>query len=247
MRHLLAVERYKFARSRVVYGILGCIAVVIGLNLLQSTGNFPVPGFMGIVSPARWDILLTVWFPIFIAYFVAMEFQNKTINDALCLGKSRIAVYFAKLTAVLWHVVLLVVIIMVAKTIGLTIFNGFGEIEPLYFLRHALQAFVLQVFFQFSVASLFLMAAFIIKTPTLTVIVGIGYTVFTWFGGIMVREFLFGGRFTPYTYWLPALFNMEAIINTDPQGILRGSIVSIVWIIATTFIGCAVFKRTDLK
>jgi len=135
---------------------------------------------------------------------------------------------------------------MVGATIGLTALFGFGDIGVLEYLRYFMQAFVLQVFFQFSVASLFLMIAFIVKTPTLTVIIGIGYTFATWFGAVML-QFLFEGRYGFIGEFLPGLIHMEAIPRNDINGIIYGSIVSTIWIVLTTAVGYLVFKRTDLK
>ena len=247
MRHLLTVERFKIVRSKIFYGILACLGVFMFFFVIGLHADHPPMGAQGMFTPARFDILLTVWFPLFIAYFVAMEFQHKTINDALCLGKTRVQVYLAKLFFVLCAVAVMVLAIMVGTTLGLTIRFGFGEVEGLFYVRHFLQALVLQTFFQFGVAALFLMIAFMVRTPTMTVILGVGYTLGTWFAGQMLRNLLFGGRFAFLTEFLPGLFHMDAITRNDTGGIIYGGIVSILWIVATTFIGCMVFKRTDLK
>ena len=246
MSHLWSVERFKMARSKCLFWILCGIAVITFLYVIGIHPDYPMLGMHGMHSPARLEILLTMWFPVFIAYFVAMEFQHKTINDALCLGKSRLAVYLIKLTSVLTSVAVMVLFIMVGVTVGLTLIFGFGDIGVVEYVRHFVQSFVLQVFFQFSVASLFLMMAFIVKTPTFMVIIGVGYTFVTWVGVALLQIHL-EGRYAFIGEFLPGLVHMEAIPRNDIDGIIYGSIVSVIWIVVTTAVGYFVFKRTDLK
>jgi len=256
MTNLIASEKYKFVRSKALYvTLVGLLVVVVGF-LTGSVysyfvyGEMGAPGYQGIYTPTALDILLVLWFPVFIAYFAGMEFQNKTVNNALCLGKSRLAVYLAKLLAIFAGVAAMTLLVVTVTTIVQSVVFGFGAMTISEYLPYFLRIVGLQLIFLCAVASLFTMLAFIAQTPLMTMALGIGYIIFSSALQQMVAV-LFDGQLAFIREWFPSYYQvalaMQGLHGGDPAPVLRGIAVSFIWAVVTTFVGVSVFKKKDLK
>ncbi|MDR1533056.1 MAG: ABC transporter permease [Clostridiales bacterium] len=251
MTTLLSAEKYKLLRSRALYVILGCLGAIFAFSLWKAvTDGYVTLGKDGVYAPAAMDFIFTLWFPAFIGFFAAMEFQNGTIRNILCLGKSRLMVYLSKLAAVYAGVAVMILFVSAAATAGYSAAFGFGDIALEEYAASFLRAFLLQIVCFSALASVFTMFAFISGTPIMTVILGVGYIITSLFfrQGLYT---MFNGRLAFLAEFFPDYYLQLLAQQGLERGVTipaaRAAVLSLLWAAAAAFIGYGVFSRKDLK
>lgn len=181
------------------------------------------------------------------AWIISSAFETRTIQEAVCYGKSRTKVYIVKMAVYIVVSLLISLVLWVGESAFVFIKNGTGTEEVVHNLSR--WDYIAGMIFAASLAytSLFAICgviAFIIQKASITM-------------GVCIIGIAFG--FKMVTSILPE--SLENIINYTPVGlcyqvlkldvtfndIIRTSCISVIWIIIICAAGLYKFKKTELK
>ncbi|HYG60231.1 MAG TPA: ABC transporter permease [Symbiobacteriaceae bacterium] len=253
MTTLISSEWYKLIHNKLLALILAGVALQ---TMLQVQGEYAmekaVLGQYGVAMVADSSWFLVIWIVAFVGFFVASDFQNYTVRNVLALGKNRTQIFLSKLLAACIAVTAIFATASIVNTVGYTLAFGFGDMSFGEFLRFSSWNFLMQLLFHLTFASVFCLFAFLSRNPGGTILLGIGYMV----GEMLAMGFManypgnvlaFAVDYFP-SYYIGRFFHpVKHILNLDPAFIRQGIIVSLAYIVVPCIIGCAVFKRSDVK
>jgi ABC-2 type transport system permease protein len=264
MTTILNAEFYKL-RFNIGFKLLPLAAVVmplvsIGFMLFVSGGatvegesftvtdvfGFEPAGYLGAGALAVLSNLYGFIAAVFAGLFISTEFSQGTIRNALCVGVPRTKVYLSKLSVSAALLALCMFLSCVTFIAGFTLTYGFGgAVASADFLRDTITVFILQFLYHFTYAGIGCLLAFLIPNIVITVSIGIIIVVAS---GVLVEicsafDVLNGiAPFIPQ-YYVTRL-NSE-LLNT--LFLAKGAVVSAVFVALTAAVGCALFKRQDIK
>jgi ABC-2 type transport system permease protein len=259
---LLQAEIYKLWRSKPFWVILTVIAVysVIQVGLvyfvqsskiaaqqgaeLSKMMNFESLGQNGVLMAGSASLILSICIAAFSGLFVASEFQQHTVCDALALGKNRTYVYLSKLVALAVAAALFLAVSMLVCTVGLTLLNGFGEIPLMTYIRQALTCFSMYFRLFCTFAAVACMIAFLCRSAGVSTVLGAAYALVT----AILMSFL--ASFDALSFMikgLPQYYIMALGQSDDMSFYAAASAVSAIYIIVPCLIGIAFFCKTDVK
>lgn len=246
MKTLIAAEWYKLLHGKVLFIILlGTVAQTLLFQILYVLANRPQgPGQLGFMVLANTSLFLQIWLLGFVGYFVSSEFQNGTMRNILALGKSRTQVYVSKLLSVCIAIFTICVVITIVQAVWLTVINGFGTMPLNEFLNISALTFSMQLLYHLTFAAVFTLIAFLSRSMGMTLMLGIGYWIVLMNGPAVLSalHMAFAINYSPDHYI--ATF---AALNGQPGFISMSIIISLIYIIVSTIIGCLIFRKSDMK
>ena len=261
MTAILDAELFKL-KSNIGFKLLPPAAIImtlvtIGFMLFVSSGatvegeaftvtdifGFEPEGYLGARALVTLSNLYGFIAAVFAGLFISTEFSQGTIRNALCTGISRTKVYLSKLIVSALLLLLCLFLSFVTFIAGFTVIYGFGNSAG--FLRDSIIVFMLQFLYHSVYAGISCFLAFLIPNIVITVAAGIIIVVTS---GVVVdicSAFDALNRIAPLIpqYYVTRL-NGEL---QNPQFLVTGAFVSIIWITLTAVIGCALFYRQDIK
>jgi ABC-2 type transport system permease protein len=249
MTTLLRAEWYKLLRSKITFV---CLAGIVVLSNAQMTGENPLPGHLGVTLIARMSPFICILISAFVSFFVATEFQQGTIRNALALGKGRAQLYLSKQGAVFVATFLFVLLTAILAAAINTARMGFGDVVPTEFLRFFAIIASLQLLYHCVYAALFNLVAFVGKNPAATVLFGVGsiaaemvaVSYLGQFGdiGLAMRQAF------PY-YYVSLLYSAGNGFYgyANSSFVSRGIVVNLASIALISVAGSYIFKRADVK
>ncbi|HYF94320.1 MAG TPA: ABC transporter permease [Symbiobacteriaceae bacterium] len=254
MTTLISSEWYKIIHSKLLAWIL---TGVTAQSLLEVQGAYavektPVLGQRAVAMVADGSAFLAIWIVAFVGFFVAADFQTSTLRNVLALGKNRTHVFLSKLIAACIAVTAIYATVTIVKTVGYTVAFGFGDMPVGEYLRFSSWNFFMQLFFHLTLASLYCLFAFLGKNPGMTILLGIGWligelVVMHFFESYPGRVLAFAAEYFP-SYYIQRFYHpVKQTLNLDPAFIRQGIIVSLAYLVVPTVVGCALFKRSEVK
>lgn len=246
MKMLISAEWYKLFHNKVLLFIIGgVIAQTLLVIALYHTANRPLgPGQTGIMMLVNTSLFSQIWILAFVAYFISSEFQNGAMRNILALGKDRTHVYISKLFSTCFATSLILIIVAIVSTVGLTAFYGFGDMNFSEFLRYFTTTFFMQFMYHLPHAAVFLTVAFLSRSLGMTLMLGIGY----WIVNANVPSILRALNVVSTIEYFPDYYiSRFASLHSDPRFITDGFIVSAVYILIAGIVSCIVFKKSDVK
>lgn len=246
MKTLIAAEWYKLLHNKVLLFILSGVAMQTLLVIaLYHTANRPLgPGQTGIMMLVNTSLFSQIWILAFVGYFISSEFQNGAMRNILALGKDRTHVYLSKLFSTFFATLTILAIIAVVSTVVLTALYGFGDMNFTEFLSYITSTFFMQFIYHLPHAAVFLMLAFLSRSLGMTLMLGIGY----WIVNANVPSILRALNIVSTIEYFPDYYiSRFASLHGDPSFIIKGFIVSAVYILIASIVSCIVFKKSDIK
>ena len=263
MTTILNAEFYKL-KSNIGFKLLPAAAVLmtlvtIGFMLFVSGGatvegesftvtdvfGFEPEGRLGAGALATLSNLYGFIAAVFSGLFISTEFSQGTIRNALSVGVSRTKVYLSKLAVSAALLALCMLLSCITFIAGFTLTYGFGVTGIEGFLRDALTVFFLQFLYHFTYAGIGCLLAFLIPNIVITVAIGIIIVVAS---GVVVEictAFDALNGIAPFiTQYYVTRLNGEL---HNPLFLAKGAVVSVVFVTLTAAVGCALFKRQDIK
>lgn len=238
MHNQLKLEMYKIKRSKIFYlGILAFIAlgILIGvkaINLHMVSGK---EIFLDTVSDTSVMFLLS----LFICYFIGDDFTNRTIDNEIRVGYSRLSVILARGIVVLPFTVLIYMCYTITTTVCVGIINGFGTEVTIIEMLVRLILFAFQVM---AVQSFTIFFIFVCKNATLGMVVSVCFTFVTC---NLLRNFMGEENFLfRITSFYRIMMNSESLTI---QNIIVSFVSAIVTIIIMFFITHMAFRKADLQ
>jgi ABC-2 type transport system permease protein len=180
---------------------------------------------------------------VFAGLFISTEFSRGTIRNALCIGISRTKYYLAKLAVSAALLALCMLLSCVTFIAGFTAAYGFGTGAG--FLRDTLTVFFMQFLYHFTYAGIACLLAFLIPNIVITAAVGIIIVVAS---GVLVAICSAFDALNGIAPFIPQYYVTR--LNDElrnPLFLAMGAAVSIGFVTLTTAVGCALFKRQDIK
>lgn len=255
MRHLFSAEMYKIRHTKLLWVILGLVVLQTWIQMdgLRSLEKEPVLGQIAITRICDASPFLCIWLSAFVGFFIAAEFQNGTIRNALALGKKRSSVYLAKLTAVFLACIGMVTVTAITATAVCSVLFGFGGMSLREFLQFFLWTYFNQNVYHLAYAALFTMFAFVSRNVAMTVLLGVGWTIAEMFiigflGDYQDGSLAFARDILPSLY--VAIFYSEeydAYWYNNAVQIIKGIAASVFFIGASSIAGISFFGKNDIK
>jgi ABC-type transport system involved in multi-copper enzyme maturation permease subunit len=246
MRALISTAWYKLLRSRML-GVTGLVCLFLAAVQLQSAYMRSGSIFLqdsAILIGSRYSEFWQIAALFAVGLFCASEFTDGTIRLPVSIGNSRNSVYLAGLFAAS----LISTFILLAISLGVGLFclivsgtGGAGLGEALLLWGASLGK---EIIFHLPYASLFLMFAFISRTPALSIILNF-ITVIVLSVLPSYIAIIDGGKYQFLIQYFPG-YAID-VIGTAGENVLLGFAVSLVWTAAAAAIGCLVFSKNDIK
>ncbi|NMM63452.1 ABC transporter permease subunit [Clostridium sp. P21] len=247
MFNLIKVELNKLKTSKTLY-------LCVFLNLLQSIlvytfsdklqlmgGKESLFYLLGIQGALALNILIG----IFVSDHIVIEFTSGYIKNFISYGHKRINIFVSKIIAC--YVGTMIITFMpplIISGINSKI-NGYGEVFCFNSLIFLLKTILIMIIIYISIASVFVLIAFVCKNINISIIIVVGLD-------FMNRIFEIMSVQKPSLRWIAGkfIFGQSTIMLSDKvtRGeILQAVIMGIVTIIITTLVGIYVFKNSDIK
>jgi ABC-2 type transport system permease protein len=247
MKHLIQAEWYKIQRNKTLRYL--CIAIfvvnsisVISSVIVKNTSSWGQSGVLKIGSSMN-----AIWFGAFAGFFIASEFQNGSIRNALSLGKNRVHVFMAKVIAMLIAITIMLFVLAVSFTVCFTITSEFGTMSPGEFIPYFIVNFFNEVMFHLPYAGFFTMFAFLTKKPGLTILLSFGYEFSLLATGAILenypgKDIKFLLQYFPQYYYT----KIDEFLS-NWQFITNGYWVCLGFTFIPILIGIYNFKNSDIK
>lgn len=247
MKDLLKAELYKLYKSKTLLYLMLLLTFIntfgiVTNNLLK---NYVILGQNGIFQSGT--SVNAMWFGAFAGFFIASEFQNGGIRNALALGKNRDKVFMAKIFSMIICIAILLFVIVVVQIIGNTILSGFGNMNPAEFAVFFLKNFLHINIFHLSYAGFFTMFAFLTQKPGLTIIFSFCYeTIILILGGFF--ENFKGQNLKPLLQFFPQYYYTKIEYNlSNDQFFVNGYLTCLLYLFVPIIISVFIFRRMDIK
>lgn len=227
----------------------------------SNEGQIITPGSMGMqivakdpLNPTTREVfhsafgsgLIEVLLGIFIAAFMAKEYSDKTIKNALSYGKKRYEFYISKFIIMIIGIAIILLALTVIPTVGNAITNGWGETFKVSQIGDILRTYGATLITSASVASIMMIIAILVKSNGGTIGITIG--IFTLFP--MLISFLYGkNKVFDTIYELTPFYTNRVSMSIYATGedIVKAVIIALITIIIFLCIGVHVFKKQDIN
>jgi len=260
MKGLISAEWYKLRHSRVFYILLlittlfsigrveeirqNAAPIAEGYLIMNNIYSYPACGQSGVLDISSLTFPITVCIAAFVGLFIAPEFQNSTIRNAIALGKRKSLFVLSKMLISLIAVAIIILNITIILTIGFSIIYGSGSLANFEYLKQILMILPLQILLHYVFAALFCMFAFLSRNSGITSIISAAYVIFS---------ILLAGTPIDYNGELiiikpaPIIYILRHNGFSDNLAFMLGAfIVSILHIVISYLIACAVFRKMDM-
>lgn len=183
---------------------------------------------------------------VLVAALMAKEYSQGTIKNFLAYGKKREEFYIAKFLTMSIAITILLVILTIVPTIGVTIMSGWGEAFEVSQLLGMIKTFVAAIITNSAVAALMMIIATLVKSNGAT----IGIAVAVFIGVPTIGGFLYG-----IYPWFDKIYEVLPFYNSalavsvyaGSADILRAIIVALITITLSLIVGIKIFKTQDIK
>lgn len=200
---------------------------------LELASNPNVISSMGKILANNGDIFLCI--SIFIAIFINIEFSSGAIKTLSSKGYSRNNLYISKLIACFISTLIIALIAIITRGGVTYILYGFGESSNLL-ISKALVDISKQLSIYLAITSLFVMIAYIFKKNMISIISTLLLL------SLLPQVFYLLRDKLPYTEYIIT----NAFTRIDDL-LISPYLLSIIYIIGTTLIGCLIFKKQDIN
>ena len=177
MHNQLKLELYKLKRSKFLYLVsfaFIALGIIIGVNSTKM--NMSMVSGKAIFLESISDTSLLFLLSLFICYFIGDDFTNRTIDNEIRVGYSRLSVIIARGIVALPFTVLIYMCYTVTITVCFGIINGFGTEVTIAEMLVRLILFALQVM---AVQSFTIFFMFVCRNATLGMMISVCFTFVT--------------------------------------------------------------------
>lgn len=247
MKDLLKAEWYKLLRSKTLLYLTLLLLVNNTLDIIihKLLKNHGLQGQEGIFQAGT--SVNAMWFGAFAGFFIAAEFQNGGIRNALALGKNRIRVLMAKIFSMIICITILLFVIVLVQTVGNAVVNGFGDMPVGEFAVFFMKNFLHIIIFHLSYAGFFTMFAFLTQKPGLTILLSFCYEAIILVCGGFLENFK-GQNLKPFLQLFPQYYYTKIDHNlTSHQFFVNGYLVCLLYFVVPVLMSIFFFTRMDIK
>ena len=240
MYNQLKVEFYKLRTSRFLYlSIIGFLTASIMIyfanvirDSLEITGH---RAFLGSIS----DTSLLFIMSLFVSYFIGNDFANRTIDNEVRIGYSRMSVVISRTVVILPFTVLLYLLFYTAPCVLIMgINNGFGGEMGIQDIIIRIVLFALQLT---AVLSFTVLIMFWCKKSSLGMMISVLFVVVTC---NILRNYLMDNAVFQATVFYRIMMNSGYMTLQEMQFSFVSAIATIMVVLFAMYI---VFRKTDLK
>lgn len=183
---------------------------------------------------------------IFVAAFLAKEYSNRTIKNALSYGKKRSKFYLSKFGAIVIGIAIILACLVVIPTVGSGIINGWGETFKVSQIGGIIGTFIAALLSNASVVAIIMIIAIAIKSNGGTIGISVGIFILL----PTVGSFLYGiNKVFDKIYEVTPFYNVQlsTSIYASNGDLIKSVIVSLITIVLSLLIGNEIFKKQDIK
>jgi ABC-2 type transport system permease protein len=239
MYNQLKVELYKLRTSRFFYlsviGFLTASVMIYFANIIRD--SLDITGSRALLS-AISDTSLLFIMSLFVSYFIGNDFANRTIDNELRIGYSRLSVVLSRVIVALPFAAFLYMFYAAPRAILTGFSNGFGYEMTTQdaFIRIIL--FMLQVMAVMSFTALIMFCS---KKASLGMMISVCFTVITC---NIMRSFLDDNPIFKATSFYRIQMNSEAMTTQDITFSFVSAVATIFFVVIATYV---IFRKTELK
>ncbi|MEZ4824991.1 MAG: ABC transporter permease [Bacteroidia bacterium] len=247
MKDLLKAELYKLSKSRTLFYLMLLLFVTNTLGIITSKllKNHVLQGQDGIFQAGT--SVNAMWFGAFAGFFIASEFQNGGIRNALALGKNRAGVFMAKIFSMTICITALLFVIVLVQTIGNSIVNGYGDMPVGEFVVFFLKTFIHIIMFHLPYAGFFTMFAFLTQKSGFTILLSFCYEAILLVCGGFFENYK-GQNLKPLLQFFPQYYYTKIDNNlTNHQFFVDGYLVCLLYFFVPVIISIFLFRKMDIK
>ena len=264
MTNLLKSEFYRLKKSKAFYilmAVSATFALVMAVALQGGTAMASLrpgdPDIQDIVkmSPnfgGAWFIgqslgngIHALIIGIFVSIFVSAEFNFGTMKNIVSKGFNRVQVYTAKLITCAAAALLMLVAYMVVGCLTGTILWGFDP-NGIASLGGMITLFLDQALLIIAYTAVFVFVAMSLRSNGTSI--GVNICVVMLVATLLQAiNLLFGGSVNLSNFWISGNISKLATLSPAGSDVVRGIVVAVVYTIAATLAGNALFKKQDIK
>jgi ABC-type transport system involved in multi-copper enzyme maturation permease subunit len=238
MCNQVKIELYKLKTSVVFYLILLAFAITGLLYGIQKMVPAGITGGQSLAL-AIGDTSFMFALTLFIGYFIGNGFSNRTINNGISIGYSRLSVVLSRAFVVLPATALFHLTYVYFTMIPALFANGFGTEMS---VSDMLIRTVLSIFQVIAVQSIAVLVMFICKKSSLGIIVSVFITFVTC---NILRNFLDGESLIfKYTSFYQMTMLAEKMTNNDMWISLVSAVLTALAVLCAA---CAIFRKAELR
>lgn len=252
MMNLIRADFYRVSKNWVTYlpfvGLF-LLHAIFGIGSPLILGNVPVDASgLSYVEHLLNDVSFVFLIAIipFVFCVSVPSFSDGTIKNDISWGMSRTALYISKLLVLVILSVLLYVFFIGSGLLLATIFFGFGDVLPGFWLN-LLQAMGAQLFGVLAVCALMLFLSFLFKKPYVLTEILAGILLVPMVIDLIAR--LFGADLSWVLYFdLPSTIqNFGSLGLLDSRMVFIGLGVTATWFFTSLLAGITLLKKAEIK
>lgn len=217
----------------------------IGIQMTGAENDFDIKPYE-VFHMAFGSGVMEILMAVLLGAMVAKEYTEGTIKNTLAYGKKRSHYYLAKYSANLIGTTILMAIMTICSTIGLTLIKGWGKTFELSQLWGMGQTFLGSIIVFGGTLALIMLIATLVKSNGATI--GIAVALFVLVPTIV--SFMYGNYSWFDNIYESSLYYNSALvtaIKATSKDILKATAIGAVWLVASLGIGISVFKRQEIK
>lgn len=183
---------------------------------------------------------------IFIAAFLAKEYSDKTIKNALSYGKKRSSFYLAKFMTILIGIAIILACLVTIPTIGSGILNGWGETFKVSQIGSMITTFIAALIANASMAAIIMIIAIAVKSNGGTIGISAGLFILI----PSISSFLYGiNKIFDKIYEVTPFYNIQLAtsIYASNGDLFKSVIISLITIVLALLAGNEIFKMQDIN
>lgn len=262
MKNLLKSDFYKLKKSKAFYILLAvsaAFALVMAFalqggasmarsgdpdiqNIVRMKSNFGGAWFIGQSLSNGIHALIIA---IFVSIFVAGEFNYGTMKNIVSKGFNRVQIYFAKFITSAVAAIIMLVAYMAVGCIAGTIMWGFDP-NGIASFGNLITLFLDQALLILAYTAVFVFVAMSLRSNGASI--GVNICVVMLVATLLQAvSLLFGGSVNLADFWISGNLSKLATLSPAGSDVTRGVIVAVVYAVAATLAGSALFKKQDIK
>lgn len=259
MLSLLRSEWYQVRKAlsvKIVFGITLVASVIVGFQMVSETyveelkeldRTYLLYGGGSLYSSMEDAAACLLFASLFAGWMIGTAFENRTIQEAISYGKSRMKVYWAKMLIFLTVCIGICLVYWFGDSIPAFLKNGLGTEKNVGNLCHINYIIGVLIAGILAYASLFSICGLIgFLTRKTGVTMGICFVAIL-FGGNLLAMVLPESILRIINYTPLGLYKQVLKLDVQWADIGKTSCVSLVWIAIICSIGLWKFKKTELK
>ncbi|SFB39036.1 ABC transporter permease [Clostridium frigidicarnis] len=243
MINLLKLEFYKLKHSKPFILIL---LITIGAELVIVLNNGSITGKKAFTYSISDIATIMVLSAIFAGLSIGTDFVNRTINQEITAGNSRLSVFFSKAIVLFIATEIIMLLYPITSIIINTILNGWGEVfntsTAIYILRTVFLRMILDV----SCSSLWIFFAFLFKDVAKTM----GVSILTFVLGVSLlaslsqKSVIIKNIYDLTVHSQARVIINDALTSNQLNNILVSNFIVIFVLLGTSYL---LFRKVELK